>query len=120
MTTLLGSRFARSAQRNREARRVAAVAINGDAAWAPLAMVSAFLPDVLAGVVMAPLEAMVRVVWWTATLAQHLSPHGMWNVFVWVMVAVVVAKRARCTAQASGFGDRVVATYVNGRLSGHR
>jgi predicted membrane metal-binding protein len=86
----------------------------------PLAMVSSYLPDLLARAVMAPLEALVRVVWWTATLAEQLSPRGMWNVFVWMMVAFVVVNRARGTMRASGLSDRVVATYVDGRLSGHR
>jgi len=86
----------------------------------PLAMVAAHLPDLLAATVMAPLEAMVRIVWWTATLAERVSPRGVWNVIVWVMVAFVVAYRTWTVTRASEMSDRVVATYVNGRLSGHR
>jgi len=86
----------------------------------PLAMIAAHLPDLLAATVMAPLEAMVRIVWWTATLAEQVSPRGRWNLFAWAIVALVAAYRVSHSAQASDARDRVVATYGNGRLSGHR
>jgi competence protein ComEC len=86
----------------------------------PLAIIAARLPDLVAATLMAPLEALVRCVWWTAAVAERVSPRGVWNVVAWVVVAVVVVYRTWRTTRASESSDRVVATYVGGRLFGHR
>ena len=61
----------------------------------PVTMVAAHLPDVAARLCITPLEILVRVVWWTATVAESISPHGAWNVGAWSAVLVVVVWRVR-------------------------
>ncbi len=61
----------------------------------PMSMLAALLPDVIARLCMAPLEMLVRVVWWTATVAEKLSLHGRWNACAWLMVVVCIALGAR-------------------------
>lgn len=61
----------------------------------PVTMVAAHLPDVAARLCITPLEILVRVVWWTATVAESISPHGAWNVGAWLAVLVVVVWRVR-------------------------
>ena len=64
----------------------------------PVTMVAAHLPDVVARLCITPLEILVRVVWWTATVAESISPHGVWNVGAWLAVLVAVMWRVhrRC------------------------
>ena len=58
----------------------------------PLLAIAAVVPDSLAYLVVAPVVACVRWVWWVAELAARVGPRGVPNAAVWVAVLLVLAR----------------------------
>ena len=59
----------------------------------PCALLSAFVPDALARLIMMPLAIAVRGVWWVAHLSSLHGPSGTANFVGWLVVGLIVAVR---------------------------
>ena len=59
----------------------------------PCALLSAFVPDALARLIMMPLAIAVRGVWWVAHLSSLHGPTGTANFVGWLVVGLIVAAR---------------------------
>lgn len=59
----------------------------------PCALLSAFVPDALATLIMLPLAIAVRAVWWIAHLSSLQGPTGTANFIGWLVVGLIVVAR---------------------------
>ncbi|NBO34244.1 MAG: hypothetical protein EBV02_07775 [Actinobacteria bacterium] len=58
----------------------------------PLLAIAAVVPDPVAVVVVAPVVACVRWVWWVAELGARVGPRGAANVAMWLLVLLGLAR----------------------------
>lgn len=58
----------------------------------PLLAIAAVVPDPIAVVVVSPVVACVRWVWWVAELGARVGPRGVANAVVWILVLLGLAR----------------------------